>query len=124
MCLLGPLFALKEYEGVGSELVDDLAASTTGRTGDSVIIRNRNRHDLEIGSGLCYCGENCRSLGAISHPIRSVFYVASAEDFAFSREDGSADMKIRIGSVGIAHCFLCGTNQFLERGRAYLFFGP
>jgi len=74
--------AVKENGRIRAELVDYLAASTTGRAGHSSIIRDRNRLDFDFGSEFSDCREDRRPFGTVGHTVRRVLHVTTRIDFA------------------------------------------
>ena len=77
MRLLGSGGALEKDDGIRPKLKDHLPAGPARRTCNSMIVRNRNRSNLDPGAGLGDSGEDCGPLGAIRHSIGSVLDIAT-----------------------------------------------
>lgn len=88
MSLLRPSRPLKKYGCVGAEFVNDLTAGAAGRTGHALIVGYNDGTNIDPGPKLRNSGKNCRALGAVCHPVRSILYVAAREYFSVREQDG------------------------------------
>jgi len=101
--LLLAVSALKENDGVGAEFVDHLAAGAAGGAGDALIVDDRDRGDLDLGTQSSHGRKNRGALGAIRHSVGGVLYVAAGEDFAFCSEQSGTHSEVGVGGVGVLH---------------------
>ena len=97
------LGALEEYDCIWTKLVDHLAACSTGRAGNAVIVDDGNRCDFELGTEFGHGCEDGGALGAVGHAVRGVLDVATRKDLPGFREYGGTYPEIRIGRIRFLH---------------------
>jgi len=110
--LFGTFRPLKENGCVRAEFVNYLTTCATGRTGDTVIVDDRDGADLDFRPKLCDRRKYCGALGAIRHPVGSVLHVATGENFPIREKHRGSHAKFRVGRIRVPHNFLGGSQQF------------
>ena len=105
MGLLRSACALKINSGVRAEFVDNLAARSARRAWHAFIVCDGNRLDFYFRTQLRHRREDRGSLCAVRHSVRCIFDVAPSEDLSIRKKNGSSDVEVRIGCVGILHHF-------------------
>src|SRR5664279_5045031 len=97
--------ALKEYGRIGSELIDHLPASSARRTGDSMVVGDGYRLNLNFWAQGSDRSEYCGSLGAVGHAVGGVLHIAARKNFAIRQQNCRPNMEVRVWSVRIFHHF-------------------
>ena len=115
MRLLRTAGTLEEDDCVGAKFINHLAARSARRARDTVVVGDRHGLNLDLGAELGNRGENCRSLRAVGHSVRSILHIAAGKDFAVGEQDRRADVKIRVRSMRILHHFDSRSLQFLAQ---------
>src|SRR6516225_8658876 len=94
VCLLGAVRALKEHGRVRAKLINHLPARATGRTGDTVIVRNGDSLNLNLRTKFSNGGEDRCTLCAVAHSVRGILDVATRKDLSIGQQDRRADPKL------------------------------
>src|ERR1700756_2174050 len=103
-CLLPTLGTLEKNDSFRPELVNNLAASPARRTRYAFIIHHGNGLNVDLRSQLRNRRKDGRAFRAVSHSIRSIFYITTNEYLAIFREQRGSHAEIGIRSIGMFHC--------------------
>jgi hypothetical protein len=96
------VFCWEEDDGVESaELVDGLAAGSTGLAGGFVEVGDGNGTDADAGAVEADGGSDSDLLGTDGESVGGVFDVAASDDGAVGEQDSRADAKIAVGCIGV-----------------------
>src|SRR5262249_49138538 len=91
----------KENRGIGSELVDDLAAGATRRTRFTGSIEHCDSADGEFGACIRDSRKNRGSLRTIGEAVRGVLYIAAGVDSASAGQNRRADPELGIRGISL-----------------------